>query len=680
MAELIPAPLSHHIARISAEWRARRAIFDLPERGFWKPEPGRDLSVRFHGMPASTPTGPSAGPQSQMAQNLVLAWLAGARVLELKTVQILDRLVLSRPCIDVRNVGFNVEWSQELRLEDSLSEYVNGWILVALLRALGLPSPEAAGPRGETLFDLSVGYDLKGISSDRIRRFLDAARDVKKLVEARRASLPPTHRDLPVDPAMVKSVTLSTFHGCPADEIEKIGELLLTEVGLHTTIKLNPTLLGFERVRHLLHDVLGYRHLELDPAAFEKDLQFPDAVQMIGRLSALAARRSLGFAVKLCNTLVVKNRDTYFQDAVMFASGQPLFVLAVTLAQALREAAGSALPISFSAGIDQKNFPDAVALGFVPVTASTDLLRPGGYARMSKFLRALEERMATLKATTVEEYVLCAGGHKVEMLQAPGGDREQMVREAARRNGSALAQAVQADPRFHHLKNRGAPRKIGSTLHLFDCISCDKCVPVCPNDANFFYETPAREIAQDELCLEGSQVREIPGPRTAIARAHQIANFADFCNECGNCDVFCPEDGGPFVEKPRFFGSLEAWRADFRPQGFHLERLAAAARLYGRRRGAAYLLERSDGVVTFTDGVLCAELAPDTGALRRAWVLPGAPQGHRLSLGIGREMLLLLTGVLDPSRPSPVNAPYLGQPCNTAVLKAPSCPDAPPSA
>jgi putative selenate reductase len=511
---------------------------------------------------------------------------------------------------------------------------------VALLKAMGLPSAEAAGPQGETLFDLSVGYDLRGISSDRIRRFLDAARNARPLLEARRASLPATYRDLPLDPAMVRSATLSTFHGCPAEEIEKICELLLTEVGLHTTVKLNPTLLGLERVRHLLHDVLGYRHLDLDPAAFANDLQFPDAVQMIRRLSALAANRGLGFAVKLCNTLVVRNRDTYFKDAVMFASGQPLFVLAVTLAQELREAVGGELPISFSAGVDQKSFPDAAALGFVPITASTDLLRPGGYARMSKFLGALSERMAAVGATTIDDYV---------------------VREAARRNGSDLALAAQSDPRFHHLKNRGAPRKIGSTLHLFDCISCDKCVPVCPNDANFIYETPRRELAHDELCFEGGQIRETPGPRTSLARAHQIGNYADFCNECGNCDVFCPEDGGPFVEKPRFFGSLDAWRADQRAMGFHLARGPDETRLHGRLQGRAYLLttQAGDSAALFTDGVLCAELDADTGALGRAWALPGAPEGHRLSLGIGREMLVLLTGVLDLSRPSPVNAPWI---------------------
>ncbi len=85
-----------------------------------------DLSVRFHDRVAGNPSGPASGPQTQMAQNLVLSWLAGGRIMELKTVQVNDELKISRPCIDATNVGYNVEWSQELRVPDSLDQYVQG--------------------------------------------------------------------------------------------------------------------------------------------------------------------------------------------------------------------------------------------------------------------------------------------------------------------------------------------------------------------------------------------------------------------------------------------------------------------------------------------------------------------------------------------------------------------------
>src|SRR5262245_39086430 len=221
MAELLPQSLSDLLRRMLAEHRRSGSIFDLPGRSFWRGSP-LDLSVRFHGARASTAAGPAAGPQSQLAQNIVLGWLAGARIFELKTVQIEDRLKIPRPCIDATNVGYNVEWSQELTLEQSLDEYVKSWWLVHALRRwnpCGLRAAEL-----ETLFDVSVGDSLAGIQSDRVARWLDGLRDAGKQLAALRDSLAPDVRAFDTDaPSEIYDcVTLSTFHGCPADEIERI--------------------------------------------------------------------------------------------------------------------------------------------------------------------------------------------------------------------------------------------------------------------------------------------------------------------------------------------------------------------------------------------------------------------------------------------------------------------------
>ena len=114
--DLIPAPFPSLLRRMVREHEREQKIFDLPARKFWRGAPDLDLGCPSTASAAANPLGPAAGPQDQMAQNIVLAWLAGSRILELKTVQINDRLVLPRPCIDATNVGYNVEWSQELRL------------------------------------------------------------------------------------------------------------------------------------------------------------------------------------------------------------------------------------------------------------------------------------------------------------------------------------------------------------------------------------------------------------------------------------------------------------------------------------------------------------------------------------------------------------------------------------
>jgi putative selenate reductase len=51
-------------------------------------------------------------------------------------------------------------------------------------------------------------------------------------------------RDIDIPARISDSVTLSTMHGCPPDEIERISQYLIEERGLHTTVKCNPTLLG----------------------------------------------------------------------------------------------------------------------------------------------------------------------------------------------------------------------------------------------------------------------------------------------------------------------------------------------------------------------------------------------------------------------------------------------------
>src|SRR5580692_11231231 len=95
MAALYPVPFGRLVTRMFKELAKDASIFDLPAKFFFRGASGssgkgRDLSVSFHGHAAATPLGPAAGPHSQLAQNLVLSFLGGARIIELKTVQILD--------------------------------------------------------------------------------------------------------------------------------------------------------------------------------------------------------------------------------------------------------------------------------------------------------------------------------------------------------------------------------------------------------------------------------------------------------------------------------------------------------------------------------------------------------------------------------------------------------------
>lgn len=624
MVDLVPVPFGVLVTRLFRELERKRAAFDLPAQRFVQGASHQDLSITCHGKRAATPLGPAAGPHTQLAQNIVLSWLAGGRVIEFKTVQVKDDLTIARPCIDTETVGFNIEWSQELRLEQSLEEYVKAAMLIEMLKASGTVRGLDA-----TIFDMSVGYDLAGISSPRVRAFMAGLRDAAAIVEKLRAQIPAPwkqFRDIAFPTRISDTLTLSTFHGCPPDEIERIAAFLLDEIGLDVVIKLNPTLLGPDILRGILNDRLGYTELAVPDSAFSHDASWEQVSAFVARLADKARALGRGFGVKFSNTLVVHNHKHFFpaSEQQMYLSGPPLHPLAIALVRKFRAAFGDSLPVSFSAGIDDMNFAEAVGLGLRPVTVCTDLLKPGGYRRGFRYIEALLARMKAAGAPDIDSFVITAHGQgeaalakldflppekaaacraalaaKSDLRAAAGEAFAAWVSAARLLNTDVYAERVVADGRYGAAANSLGPKKIGSRLVLFDCFTCDKCVPVCPNNANFSFAFPQGALRAETLVRGAEGWTVTAGQATTITRAKQFGTFADACNECGNCDIQCPEDGGPYQVKPLFFGSVEAWAAAPQHDGFVIEQDGDGTRMHGRFSGEVVRLETENHRVRY---------------------------------------------------------------------------------
>ena len=130
-------PFDLLLRRMLVEYEHSRSIFGIHESLWHKPRTDAPYATPdFFGKHLATPIGPSAGPHTQLSQNIIAAWLCGGHFIELKTVQIMDELVIPRPCIDMEDEGYNVEWSQELKLEESAQEYINAWAAIHVLRRL----------------------------------------------------------------------------------------------------------------------------------------------------------------------------------------------------------------------------------------------------------------------------------------------------------------------------------------------------------------------------------------------------------------------------------------------------------------------------------------------------------------------------------------------------------------
>ncbi len=402
-----PVPVAHLASWIFSELDNRGSILGIPTELFYQPDRS-PVGLRRYGVLLETPVGVAAGPHTQLAQNLVAAWLCGARFLELKTVQTLDELDVSKPCIDADDATFNCEWSQELRLHESFNEYLNAWVLIHALRHR-LAWTDGGHDPG-FLFNMSVGYNMEGILQPNVQRFLarmnDASAELPAVVDAVAEHFPEV-RDLEIPTRLSDNVTLSTMHGCPPDEIERIAKYLITDRGLHTNVKLNPTLLGPERLRSILNDSCGFTDIVVPDEAFGHDLKYPDALAMIGRLREAAAEKGVDFGLKLTNTLEVENHRPVFSgdEKMMYMSGRALHPLTINLADQLQQELGAGVDISLSGGADAFNLDSILACGLAPVTVCTDLLKPGGYTRLPQYLQRLGERMQVLRARSLNALI-----------------------------------------------------------------------------------------------------------------------------------------------------------------------------------------------------------------------------------------------------------------------------------
>lgn len=392
---MTPIPFEKLLVWVLDEYKLNGSIFGVNKEKFYRN--ASRSSIDILGENISTCIGPAAGPHSQLTQNIVSSYLTGSRFIELKTVQILDGddLPVSKPCIYAQDECYNVEWSTELTVNHAYDEYVKSWFLLHIL----MKELELSDTR-DFMFNMSVGYDLDGIKSPKVNKFIDGMIDASSTdiwSECKNVILNNLDKfakfnlyDLNnISNKICSSITLSTLHGCPPQEIERIANYLLKEKKLNTFIKMNPTLLGEEFVRNTF-DSMGYKYITLNSHHFKDDLQFDDAVSMLFRLKSVAKDLNLEVGVKLTNTLPTKITNNELPGEEMYMSGRSLFPLSITLAYKLSKEFDGDLKISYSGGADFFNITDILSTGIYPITFATTILKPGGYERIYQLARKTE--------------------------------------------------------------------------------------------------------------------------------------------------------------------------------------------------------------------------------------------------------------------------------------------------
>lgn len=520
-------PFAELLRQVREEYQSYKTIFQIKQITRVADLETEELpSVELFGQHLELPMGVAAGPHTQLAQNLAACYAAGARFMEVKTIQKLygEDLGIPRPCIRAEDEGYNVEWSSEFSPQDALAEYVKGYFLCKFIaKEYGLGDPDGF------IFNISCGYNYEGLKDPSVDYYIETMKDASNTEifrECRQVLLDQVDQFENVDrefienisPAISKSLTLSTMHGCPPDEIEKMASYCLTEKKINLYVKCNPTLLGYERVKEIL-DTLGFGYIKFGEAQFQADLQLEQAVPMLRRLQDTAKEMGLTFGVKLTNTFQTDIESEELPGKNMYMSGRSLFPLSIEVAKVLSREFDGKLPMSFSGGADSYNISDLVATNICPITLCTVLLRPRGVNKLADLAKKVAA--AKLPAHTA---------------QAQGvSDDSALYIDIEKLN--ALCDGVLEDN--HYIKTPAQLKRnfkyghyLGPRSDNFRCrVLCGNCVDVCPNRANDIIDLG-----------DGDRV---------------VLHIDRNCNECGNCQFSCVEPCWPYRDRLTIFHSEE---------------------------------------------------------------------------------------------------------------------------
>jgi len=480
-------------------------IFGYYKELFFQPQANDPFRMERYGQTLETPIGVAAGPHTQLSQNIILAWLFGARYLELKTVQTLDEIEVTKPCIDMNDEGYNCEWSQELKIRTSFDEYLNAWIVIHILRnKFGW---ENSGDTG-FIFNMSVGYDLKGILNDNVQEYFKLMDNCetelnRKLDEI--SAIYPNIKNINIPSKISDNITLSTMHGCPSDEIEQIGKYLIEKRKLNTAVKLNPTLLGPDKLRQILNKDLKFDNIIVPDEAFEHDLKYNDALTLIKNLQKSATQNNVEFGLKLTNTLEVQNTRQVLpkKEATNYMSGRALHPISVNLAAQLQTEFNGQLDISFSAGADAFNVTQILACNIKPVTTCTDVLKPGGYGRLAQYLANIRTEFGAIGAKNIDDFIQISGG-KTDVVQSGFSNLQKYAKE------------VTNNPAYQNKFTGFESIKTARELTEYDCISAP-CIGNCATNQHipqYIYHTAQGNF--DKAFEVIMQTNPLPGTTGAV--------------------------------------------------------------------------------------------------------------------------------------------------------------------
>jgi putative selenate reductase len=184
-----------------------------------------------------------------------------------------------------------------------------------------------------------------------------------------------------------------------------------------------------------------------------------------------------------------------------------------------------------------------------------------------------------------------------------------------------------------------------AALEASRCLDCDDlcslCVTVCPNRANVAYAVEPFTLQLPRLVVQDGRLVASGTREFRVDQAVQTLNVGDFCNECGNCNTFCPAAGAPYRDKPKFWLDEEGFR-EAKGDAYHMANLEGALSLQARLAGESHTLRVRDGKAVYSTAKVTASFQAPAWELLHAEAQGALPEGAEVDLGPCATLLGLL--------------------------------------
>jgi putative selenate reductase len=175
--------------------------------------------------------------------------------------------------------------------------------------------------------------------------------------------------------------------------------------------------------------------------------------------------------------------------------------------------------------------------------------------------------------------------------------KELMLKRAKRIFGAEAWEAPVNDRQNFKLISKTLDEKT-IVIEASRCLYCDEicniCTTVCPNFANRSYEIePVKYNLQKVVNTGNGNYQIVEDGIFEVKQRHQIINIANFCNECGNCNTFCPTNSAPYKNKPKLHLNKESFNNS--SEGYWLNNDI----LYLKKQDKIYTLSQTENSYVF---------------------------------------------------------------------------------